>query len=872
MVGRASEWEDALRLLFTEGTGLVLSGPAGVGKTRFVAELVDHARRAGFSLEAAVATRSATTIPFASFAHLAGAARHAFGRTEMLTCLEDEFARRCGLGPLLVCVDDAHLVDDGTAAVIHAIAGHVDLRLLLTLRSGEDAPDAINGLWQDGTLGRIDLGPLPRPVMEQLMESLLAGPVDVATKHRLQGLSAGNPLFLREIVYAGTSSGSLRLANSVWQWNGQPMVAERLEQVIGNRISEIPDDHRVVLQALAVAEPLPVAVLTGMVGAAGVESLEVSGVIATSVDPEGRLQARLAQPVYGEVIRAQLVHLVKARLMGQLADLIVALPVVTEDDRLRAAVWRADSDAPLDIPLTLLAARRAMALFDFHLSLRLAQKVLQAGPASEALLIAAHSLYWTDRFEECEALLANIDESATDQQKLEATIVRSAACFWGLDDVGPAMQMVVDRLEQLTGPVERLVLEGHLSSFALWSGDPPEAKRLCDRVLNHPSADPDSRIRASVPAALGAALDGRRDVAVQTADSALPEAIDHLQRFPLAAGELLVVQTVAEWLAGDLGSAQVRIRGLIDWSLERGIADLIGVMTLLSGQVANARGDIAAAVPQLREAVAVLRQHDPGRFLAWAWAALATALGQMGDAAGSALASEEAARTQRSATAVFAPLICLGSAWTKAAQGATSLAARQLMDGVDKIRGRQLKTIELILLIDLARVGEPAQARSRLAVLAEEFRWSMVDAAFDFASGLADSNADLLDRAATSFETWGANLLATETALNSARLWRRDGRLGAASAASERARNLLLACPGASTPLLKMADETLVDPLSAREREIATLAANGLTNRAVAERLNLSERTVENHLARAFSKLGVNDRRALAKIFAGVTS
>jgi DNA-binding NarL/FixJ family response regulator len=54
--------------------------------------------------------------------------------------------------------------------------------------------------------------------------------------------------------------------------------------------------------------------------------------------------------------------------------------------------------------------------------------------------------------------------------------------------------------------------------------------------------------------------------------------------------------------------------------------------------------------------------------------------------------------------------------------------------------------------------------------------------------------------------------------------------------------------------------------LSPREREVARLAATGLTNREIAEQLHLSLRTVENHLHRTFTKLGVQRRRELAAV------
>jgi DNA-binding CsgD family transcriptional regulator len=57
------------------------------------------------------------------------------------------------------------------------------------------------------------------------------------------------------------------------------------------------------------------------------------------------------------------------------------------------------------------------------------------------------------------------------------------------------------------------------------------------------------------------------------------------------------------------------------------------------------------------------------------------------------------------------------------------------------------------------------------------------------------------------------------------------------------------------------------DPWSAltpSERRIVGLAQRGLTNTEIATQLKLSSRTVENHLARAYAKLGVRSRTELA--------
>ena len=55
-----------------------------------------------------------------------------------------------------------------------------------------------------------------------------------------------------------------------------------------------------------------------------------------------------------------------------------------------------------------------------------------------------------------------------------------------------------------------------------------------------------------------------------------------------------------------------------------------------------------------------------------------------------------------------------------------------------------------------------------------------------------------------------------------------------------------------------------LDALTDREREVADLVATGITNREIAARLVLSEKTIERHLSRIFGKLGIRHRAELA--------
>jgi DNA-binding CsgD family transcriptional regulator len=57
---------------------------------------------------------------------------------------------------------------------------------------------------------------------------------------------------------------------------------------------------------------------------------------------------------------------------------------------------------------------------------------------------------------------------------------------------------------------------------------------------------------------------------------------------------------------------------------------------------------------------------------------------------------------------------------------------------------------------------------------------------------------------------------------------------------------------------------TAAFPLTHREREVAPLVADGLTNREIAQRLQLSERTAQNHVQHILTKLDLRGRRQIA--------
>jgi DNA-binding CsgD family transcriptional regulator len=110
----------------------------------------------------------------------------------------------------------------------------------------------------------------------------------------------------------------------------------------------------------------------------------------------------------------------------------------------------------------------------------------------------------------------------------------------------------------------------------------------------------------------------------------------------------------------------------------------------------------------------------------------------------------------------------------------------------------------------------------------------------------------------------GFRLYAAEAACQLSGIRRRSKEESLARRAAALAGELLPEGSGARTP--PFAELTDLTPLTVREREVALLAADGMTSRDIAERLFISVRSVDNHLSRVYAKLGVAGRAELSEI------
>jgi hypothetical protein len=191
---------EALEAGTRERVGAVLIGPAGVGKTTMARTAAERLGAQFDRVDWVAATTPA--IPFAAFDHLIAVPES--GKTAAVLRAARE---SLGDGRLLV-VDDAHLLDRLSAALVYQLAVSGAVTLIVTATADGPVPDEISALWRDHLLARIDVQPPGHDdsrLATQVEEFVAALP---AAAHRvLEYLAVEDPLPLADIcVLAGADA------------------------------------------------------------------------------------------------------------------------------------------------------------------------------------------------------------------------------------------------------------------------------------------------------------------------------------------------------------------------------------------------------------------------------------------------------------------------------------------------------------------------------------------------------------------------------------------------------------------------------------------------------------------------------------------
>jgi DNA-binding CsgD family transcriptional regulator len=841
---------------------VVLAGPAGVGKTRLAREALAAAEQRGMLTRWAVATVSARALPLGAFAATLGVVGPDPAR--LVRQASEALLAGAGRAGVVVGVDDAHLLDELSAVLVHQLVLRGAASVVLTLRSGERAPDAVTALWKDGHLPRLELQPLSPTETAALVEARLGGLVDGAAARRLWSITRGNALYLRQLVDGELESSRLHQVAGVWRWSGEPELSPGLVELVSARIGRLPDAQRHVVEVLAFGEPLGVSVLVELTDALAVEQVEARGLVEVYQDGR-RLQARLAHPLYGEVQRAQIGTLHARRLCGQIAGALAATGGRRADDTLRRAVLMLDSDLPPDSVLLTDAARRATELGDIALATQVARAAVAAGGGFESRLILGNALVWSNQWAEADTEWAALGALArTDAQRAQAAMPRLATLGFGggrpaeaeavLDAIASTISDEAAALE-LTGA--RSVLDAHLSRTV-------QAAEAAAGVLAHPRCFPSAAQMAEWGLSMACGGLGRLDGVEET----LRRIDDHVKSLEIGLHQAAIV--VFYWLRGLLLAGRLDQADQAARRFHERCQDTLGpadaIVSAMYGAVATSRGQVKTAARWLRQTIAATHSADFGGGSFRALVFLTGALGMAGDATSARQTFVEMTAARHPIYVYLEPEVLLAQSWVVAAEGGVSEAVALTRQAAEMAASQHQPAVEVLALHTAVCFGDRTVA-DRLAQLATQVDGPRAPAAAAHAAALAADDGAALHAASVQLEQMGALLLAADAAAQAAAAYTRQDRRGSAQTASARAHRLAQACEGARTPALATIATPL--PLTDREREIVTLAASGLSNRQIAQRLVISVRTVEGHLYRACAKLGVSSRAELTTLLLG---
>lgn len=827
-IGRSRELR-ALVDLVAADTSVILAGPAGVGKTQLMREVVRRRpHRPALWITAAIES----TPRWPDLPDLAG------GR---------------------IVVDDIHLLDDDSATVIASLVAARRISMLATLRTPERSPDAVTALWKDDHVVRIDVGPLTRVELDEILREYLPGPVDVEARRAFWEMSDGSPLVLRELVRSALDDGVLDHVDGGWRLIDRPRTG-RLDEMLCHRLDALDPEARRTVELVALGSPLPMDLVVSAVGLDVLGVAEASGMIESTGDGLRR-DVVVGHPVFADIVAGRLGAARTAIRFRELLEMLASTPMRRTDDVLRAATWEVRSRGATVNADVALAARRALYTHDHWLAVELASRVV--GESAGAAHVLTQALSQLGEHERAMQVTACTDSRERDMDRVNLACQRSVTLFWGLGDEHGAEQVLLDCERRLTDELCRRKLRAERAIVVAAQGRLEFADSLVDDLLDD-DATPQVFVSAVTAASIVRMLDGRTTDAVELAR--------HGYAVGDAAGDdpdvadpsiHLVAETWALGEAGAILDAEQIARTALDVSVESGHRSGQAWFSLVLGRTLMLRGRSAEARRRFDEAAAVfgwLRNHGLRR---WAFAGVVQAAAIVGDAAGAERAWTSLNETPASPASMLDGEITRAAAWLLVVEGDRRGALRRLSTLADELDDSGQLTLAGAVVHDIVRLG--GSVATQLGSRIGSCQGALAPIRAALTSAAASRNADDARAAATAFAELGADGYAAEAFATAAELFASTNGPEAVRCRARAAS--ILDATGSGRPITLELPTTTFD-LTDREREIFDLAVQGWTNREIATHLVVSVRTVENHLHRCYRKLGVGGRHELRRTWA----
>jgi DNA-binding CsgD family transcriptional regulator len=813
--------------------------------------------------------------------------------------------------PVLAVLDDVHFADASSWEALRYFARHLDdTRLLVVATSrpadlaGQDvAAQALFELDEDGFLQRLEVRPLEPHAMRELAETIIGRVPPTALIDWIAQRSQGNPLYAISLVRALLEERANLSAPSLRR------LPEGLTERMAARTRGADATSRAILEMLAVVgRPLPLANLATLTSLP-VETLDalLEGLITGRAVTEGQRAAELTyeiqHPLLRDVIYQEISGPRKRTLHRQAARSLLDSGRLAE-----AALHFARSAQPGDeeaVRVLLDAMRQAEQREAFREALDLLAELAEIlPPADERWLEVLGAMSW-----QAEWVVDHRAETGAE------TAIRALRAIDGL-------------LATSADHARRATVKFRLANFLGWgTGELPEAEHACREAVTLFDAAGEQRQALLAGREVGWIRYLRGDIAGMAAESARVVAAAEAAGDRFVAMQGLVALGYSTILQARFAEGEAAIRRAVAiaredekaYRLTAALSLLAAVVTLQgrSDQAAPLFEQARSANPAFRDTIVVeleaFAHWMAGDFTAAVADARETAAWTPGVARRRALgltcgglAAAEAGDLREAATLLgrarqglggrdwswFLPYVRYGEAVLAWHAGNAAECADTLAEAAARLLGMDALAVSVFVLIDLAEAAADAHDEravsaaaghlddvARIAGLEPHRGLAATAAAWASLSGGRPAEAVTQATEAVGLLSgagWRSHLARAHDVLG--RSLAAAGRPGAVGAL-ERAAVIFAECGAAwrrerTIQVLRRlgsggrrAAAATLGPasLTRREREVARLAARGMSAKAIAEALFVGERTVESHLSSSYAKLGVESKLDLVR-------
>ena len=697
---------------------------------------------------------------------------------------------------------------------------------------------------------------------------LLGGLVDPRLVRAVAELTGGELRAVTEVVLDAKETGCLERGATAWQLSAA-LPTRGLVGLASARVIDLGPDLRDQARLLALGSPLTIRIAGAVLDPRHVRELEAMG-LARFREDGGEQQVVISDAIHREAVLAGLAPEERLELVRRLADAFDR--VQPEDDNpggslldptpsVRTARWRLQVGG-WSAERFERAAACAYASSDSHLAQELATRAVELGDGCDGAVMRAVALAANGEVVRAEGAewLART-RARDDRDRMRVAIAEAHRHAIGHGRWRQAAESLLDMCAGLASGPSSDVARAYAALLHAMDSDPDSANRVLetssydvgdDEVGTGPSSV-EARIVAEVAAAFAAAarLDRpriKRAVAVvaglSDAGADVPLAAELTRGLALLEADGRPPQERLRTATEELGRAFGQPDPITAWWLT-----VAGRLHLSGGDLGSARDDFA-------QALLLTETSDPVRLRPHLIAdlALVCALGGLPTEAERWL--DDLGDERRNSTAIAARCELIAIVIAAQNEGPTTATTLALAVGDRAIADGRLRDAAFAWHLT-ARLGDASRAVERLAEGGALPDHPGVTLARRHATALAREDADALVTVAKELAGVGRYLVAAEAAAQAARL-------GGEHVAFALAGGLAAACPDVRSPSLDGIERVSLSP---RRREVAAAAIEGAGGPEIASALDLSLRTVDNHLARVYRLLGVSGRTELGQVY-----